>query len=76
MPATRPRTGPGLAADVGAAALPRDRGAVPGPHCRTLRPITLTEFAAKWRGVTTGERVAGEPLVAGLLAINLERDPA
>ena len=38
--------------------------------------MTPTEFAAKWRGVTTGERVAGEPLVAGLLALNLERHPA
>jgi hypothetical protein len=38
--------------------------------------MTPTEFAAKWRGVTTGERAAGEPRVAGLFALNLERDPA
>jgi hypothetical protein len=38
--------------------------------------MTPTEVAAKWRAVTTGERVAGEPHLAALLALNLERDPA
>jgi hypothetical protein len=35
-----------------------------------------TGFAAKWRGATTGESVAGEPLLAPVLNLNLERDPA
>jgi hypothetical protein len=45
------------------------------PDCRTLRSMTPTEFAAKWSGVTTGERASAQSHFLDLCAMLGEPGP-